>query len=305
MIDKLNYVIALAREQHFGRAAESCGVTQPTMSAGLKQIEEQLGVVIVRRSSRFQGFTPEGEHVLAWARRIVADAKSMRQDLDALKRGLSGHLRLAIIPTALSMGAALTTPFRDRHPGVRFSIISRSSTNVLKELSNLDVDAGITYLENEPLGTVKTVPLYHEGYRLLTAAASPLGAKPSVSWSELGEVPLCLLTPDMQNRRIIDQMMQDGQALNAPVLESNSITALLSHVLTGQWSSILPSTITDSITLPSHVRSIPIKAPTVVHLIGLVVPQRYSISPLTNALVREAERLAERLQAERLHREHL
>ncbi len=296
MIDKLTYVIALAREQHFGRAAESCGVTQPTMSAGLKQIEDQLGVVIVRRSSRFQGFTPEGEHVLAWARRIVGDAKAMRQDLDALKRGLAGHLRLAIIPTALSMGAALTTPFRDRHPGVRFSIISRSSTDVLKELENLDVDAGITYLENEPLGAVKTVPLYHEGYRLLTATAGPLGSRQSVAWSELGDVPLCLLTPDMQNRRIIDQMMQDGQAPAAPVLESNSITALLSHVLTGQWSSVMPSTITDSIILPKHVCSIPIQAPTVVHLIGLVVPQRYSISPLTNALVREAERLALRLQ---------
>lgn len=302
MIDKLTYVIALAREQHFGRAAEACGVTQPTMSAGLKQIEEQLGVVIVRRSSRFQGFTPEGEHVLAWARRIVGDAKAMRQDLDALKRGLTGHLRLAIIPTALSMGAALTTPFRDRHPGVRFSIISRSSTDVLKELSNLDVDAGITYLENEPLGGVKTVPLYHEGYRLLTAAAGPMGGRPSVSWRELGEIPLCLLTPDMQNRRIIDQMMHDSHAPAPPLLESNSITALLSHVMTGHWSSVMPSTITDSIILPAHVRSIPIQAPTVVHLIGLVVPQRYSISPLTNALVREAERLAINLQAQEAER---
>ncbi len=303
MIDKLTYVIALAREQHFGRAAESCGVTQPTMSAGLKQIEEELGVVIVRRSSRFQGFTPEGEHVLAWARRIVGDAKSMRQDLDALKRGLSGHLRLAIIPTALSMGAALTTPFRDRHPGVRFSIISRSSTDVLKELSNLDADAGITYLENEPLGAVKTVPLYREGYRLLTATAGPFGSRSSVSWGEVGDGSLCLLTPDMQNRRIIDQMMRDGHAPVAPVLESNSITALISHVLTGRWSSILPSTITDSLVLPDHVRSIPLREPTVVHLIGLVVPHRYSISPLTNALVREAERLAQRLQEEDVGRE--
>ena len=296
MIDKLTFVIALAREQHFGRAAEACGITQPTLSAGLKQLEEELGVVIVRRSSRFQGFTAEGEHVLAWARRIVGDAKSMRQDLDALKRGLSGHLRLAIVPTALSMGAALTTPFRERHPGVTFSINSRSSTNVLRELENLDADAGITYLENEPLGAVKTVPLYHESYRLLTAAAGPLGGRASVSWREMGEIPLCLLTTDMQNRRIIDQMMRDGSALPTPVLESNSITALLSHVMTGGWSSIMPSTITEGIGLPTHVRSIPIEGPAVLHLIGLVVPQRYSISPLTNAFVREAERLAETLK---------
>jgi len=302
LIDKLNYVIALARERHFGRAAETCGVTQPTMSAGLKQLEEQLGVVIVRRSSRFQGFTPEGEHVLAWARRIVGDTKSMRQDLDALKKGLSGHLRLAIIPTALPMGVALTTPFHDRHPGVRFSIISRSSTDVLKELSNLDVDAGITYLDNEPLGGLKTVPLYHEGYRLLTGAAGPFGDRAAVTWRELGEIPLCLLTPDMQNRRIIDQTLRDNDVPVVPLLESNSITALLSHVMTGQWSSVMPSTITDSIALPPHVRSIPIQAPTVEHLIGLVVPQRYAISPLTNALVREAERLAQGTYAKALER---
>ena len=60
MIDKLEYFIALAREQHFGRAAEECGVTQPTLSAGIKQLEDTLGVMLVQRGSRFQGLTPEG-----------------------------------------------------------------------------------------------------------------------------------------------------------------------------------------------------------------------------------------------------
>ena len=70
----------------------------------------------------------------------------------------------------------LTTPFRARHPGVRFTILSRTSADVLRLLENLEVDAGITYLDNEPLGHVRTVPLYHEGYRLLTARDGPLGA---------------------------------------------------------------------------------------------------------------------------------
>ena len=64
VIDKLEFLLALSRERHFGRAAEACGVTQPTLSAGLKQLEEQLGVLLVNRGSRFQGFTPEGERVL-------------------------------------------------------------------------------------------------------------------------------------------------------------------------------------------------------------------------------------------------
>lgn len=297
MIDKLNYVLALARERHFGRAAQSCGVTQPTMSAGLKQLEEILGVVIVRRSSRFQGFTPEGEHVLAWARRIVGDAQAMRQELDALKRGLAGHIRLAVIPTALTMVAQLTSPFRAAHPAARFSVRSSTSIGILDDLTNLNIDGGITYLDNEPLGDVATVPLYHESYRLVTAAAAPLGGRDQVGWRELGDLKLCLMTPDMQNRRIIDQMLRDSGAPHEAPLESNSILVLLTHVLTGSWSSILPAQLTETLDLPDSIRAIPIVAPEVTHLVGLVVPQRYAISPLTNALVREAERLAQRLMA--------
>lgn len=294
MIDKLHYVLALAREQHFGRAAIACGVTQPTMSAGIKQLEDQLGVVIVRRSSRFQGFTPEGEHVLAWARRIVADAQAMRQDLDALKRGLAGHLRLAVIPTALPMVPSLTTPFHDQHPAVRFSITSTTSIAVLSGLSNLDIDAGITYLANEPLGDVKTVPLFRETYGLLTSTKGPLGKREQIGWSDLADVPLCLMTPDMQNRRIVDQMLRSSGAKPEAAIESNSLLVLLAHVASGRWSSIVPLSLTAEVGAPPDTRVIPIVAPEVNHLVGLVVPQRYAISPLTNALVREAERLAQR-----------
>ena len=169
MIDKLELLLALAKERHFGRAAEACGVTQPTMSTSLKQLEEILGVMLVQRGSRFQGFTPEGERTLDWARRIVGDARAMRQEINALKDKLSGEIRIAAIPTVLGMVASLTTPFRARHPDVRFRIQSCTSADVLGLLENLEVDAGLTYIENEPIGKVRTIPLYNESYRLLTA----------------------------------------------------------------------------------------------------------------------------------------
>src|SRR5438552_8732709 len=118
MIDKLDFILALARERHFGRAAEACGVTQPTLSAGVKQLEEQMGVLLVNRGSRFQGFTPEGERVLDWARRIVGDTRAMREEIKALRHGLTVRLRIAAIPTTLAMVAVLTTPYRERHPNV-------------------------------------------------------------------------------------------------------------------------------------------------------------------------------------------
>src|SRR6266566_9616940 len=142
MLDKLEYLMALAREQHFGRAAETCGVTQPTLSAGIKQLEETLGVLLVQRGSRFIGLTPEGERTLDWARRIVGDARAMRQEINGLKDKLSGEIRIAAIPTVLGMVASLTRPFRARHPDVRFRVVSCTSADVLGLLENLEVDAG-------------------------------------------------------------------------------------------------------------------------------------------------------------------
>src|SRR6202162_1624455 len=143
MHDKLEFMLALAREQHFGHAAEACGVSQPTLSAGIKQLEDTLGVMLVQRGSRFQGFTPEGERVLDWARRIVGDTRAMRQEINGLKDKLSGEIRIAAIPTVLGMVASLTTPFRARHPDVQFHIRSCTSADVLGLLENLEVDAGL------------------------------------------------------------------------------------------------------------------------------------------------------------------
>jgi DNA-binding transcriptional LysR family regulator len=292
MIDKLEFIIALAREQHFGRAAEACSVSQPTLSAGIKQLEDTFGVLLVQRGSRYHGLTPEGERVLEWARRIVADTRAMRHEIDALKRGLAGHLQIAAIPTALAMTAMLTTPYRARHPDVRFTIVSRNSIQVLSMLENLEVDAGLTYVDNEPVGRVNTVPLYREEYRLLTSSTSELGNRDQVTWAELGKVPLCLLTTDMQNRRIIDGLLRDAGATPSPTLESNSMIVLYAHVRTGKWASIMPAKLAESLGLTESLRAIPIVEPAATHLIGLVVPDREPTTPLIKALVTEARQLS-------------
>jgi DNA-binding transcriptional LysR family regulator len=300
VIDKLEFFLALARERHFGRAADMCGVTQPTLSAGLKQLEGSLGMLLVERGSRFQGLTPEGERVLDWAKRIVGDVRTMRQEVHALKQGrLVGHLRLAAIPTALAMVSTLTTPFHAQHPDIRFTVRSCTSMEVLAALDNLEIDAGISYLDNEPIGRARAIPLYREQYRLLISADSPLGRRRSVTWAEVGQVPLCLLTPDMQNRRIIDHLLREaGTPDPAPTLESNSMIVLFSHVRTGQWASVMPAILAETLGLANTVRAIPIVEPTAVHTIGLIVPHRDPMTPATAALVAEALRLAPTLDKE-------
>jgi DNA-binding transcriptional LysR family regulator len=295
MIDKLEFLIALAREKNFGKAAEQCGVTQPTFSAGIKQLEDTLGVMLVQRTSRFLGFTAEGERVLDWARTIVADTRAMRQEVRTLKQGLSGHLKIAAIPTTLAMVSALTTPYRAKHPNVKFTVLSRTSADVLSMLENLEVDAGLTYIDNEPLGRMRAVPLYVEQYRLLTSADSPLGERDQVTWAEVGRIPLCLLTPDMQNRRIIDSLLHAAGGRPEPTLESNSMIVLFSHVRTGRWASVMPEKLADTLGLTERLRSIPIIEPEAVHQIGLVVPPREPMTPLVSALVAEATHLATKM----------
>jgi DNA-binding transcriptional LysR family regulator len=294
MIEKLEYLLALARERHFGRAAEACGVSQPTLSISVRALEDSFGFLLVQRGgARFRGFTPEGERVLDWARRIVADTRAMHQEVDALKRGLAGHLRIAAIPTALAMSAMLTTPYRAKHPEVRFSILSHTSIEVLSMVDNLEVDAGITYLDNEPLGRMSTVPLYNEEYRLLTSPKAALGNRDEVTWAEVGQVPLCLLTPTMQNRRIIDGLLRAAGGEPKPTLESNSMIVLFAHVRTGQWASIMPAKLADTLGLTESIRSIPIVQPIATHAVGLVIPDRDTTTPLVGALIAEARQLAE------------
>jgi DNA-binding transcriptional LysR family regulator len=291
LLERLELFIALAREKHFGRAAEACGITQPTLSSAIKQLESSLGIMLVKRGSRFGGLTPEGELVLGWAQRIVGDAVAMREEVKASRRGLSGRIRIAVIPTALAMVAELTTPFREKHPGVTFSILSRTSVEILSLVGNFDADIGITYLDNEPLGRVISVPLYLEQYHLVTSEGGPFADAEQVSWSEVANLPLCLLTPDMQNRRIIDQHLAEAGATVRPTLESNSMIVLFSHIVTGKWSSIMPGHLVRAFDLSRTVRTIPIVEPVANHIVGVVAAHRDPHTPLVAAFLSETLKL--------------
>ncbi len=291
MIEKLEFLIAVAREQNFRRAAEACGVAQPTLSAGIKGLEDQLGVQLVRRSSRFQGMTPEGERVLDWARRLVGDARAMRQEVRSLRHGLSGSLRLAVIPTALPYAPTLTQPYRALHPGVRVTILSRSSDEILVQLDGLQVDAGLTYLGNETLGRLRALPLYVERYRLVISAKSPLARRKEVSWAEAATLPLCLPPPQMQNRRILDRLLRSSNAdNNSCVLESDSPLALLAHLRAGDLCTIVSEQVALLLADSGAFRTLPINGDAA-FTVGLVVPDRAPMSPILRTLIDVAERL--------------
>lgn len=288
MLQKLEFMIALAREKHFGRAAASCGVAQPTLSQAIQQLEDSFNVPLVVRSSRFQGFTPEGDLMLIWARRLVGDAQAMREQIIGLQRGIGSHIRVAAVPSAMPIIASLTTPFQLRNPTVRFTILTRRSDELVALLHQREIDAGVTYIDNEPIDDVLRVPLYREQYLLLTTRHGPLGDQDRVAWSALAGLPLCLMTRDLQHRRIVDSVLSAAGIAVSPMIETDSILALSSHVRSGNCVSIVPRSTVSMIDMSEPLRAIPLVTPEVSRTIGLVVSQRFPIPPITAWLINDA-----------------
>ncbi|MGD9864115.1 MAG: LysR family transcriptional regulator [Pseudodonghicola sp.] len=291
MIDKLEMLLALAKEKHFGRAAVSLGITQPTLSAGIRKLEEQLGVKLVQRGSRYGGLTPEGQRALDWARRIVGDSRRLREEMRASHAGLSGHLRLAVIPTALTWAARLTASFAERHPNVSFTLLSRSSIEILELLDNLDVDAGITYLDNEPLGRMTAQELYQEHYALVCPRHHPLAQRDMLHWREMTGLRLCLLTPDMQNRRIINRNFMEAGVAPQVLVESNSTIALVTNVLHGPFVTILPEDIARFLAVGHDLSLVPIERSGMRPSVGLIALHQEPRTPVLQALLKVAEGL--------------
>jgi DNA-binding transcriptional LysR family regulator len=292
MLDKLEMFIALAKAEHFGKAADSLGITQPTLSTGIKNLEEQLGTKLVFRGSYFGGLTPEGQSALVWARRIVGDARQLKDEMRYKKHGLAGQLRVAVIPTALTWAAKLSASFSQKHPKVRFTVLSRTSVEILSMMDNLDVDAGITYLDNEPTGRVSTEPLYREKYMLICSKNSQFANRSSVGWKELEGEKLCLLTPDNQNRRIINRHFRDAGASADAWLESNSTVVLVANVEDNNWLTVLPIELAKFLTRGKPLKLIPMSGSTIGPSVGLVAPYHEPHTPILQALLAEARQLS-------------
>ena len=289
-IRQLQYLVALAREKHFTRAATACNVTQPTLSGRIRQLELELGVPIVERGQRYQCLTSEGERVLKWAQLILNNWQSMQQELRHLSSRdatLTGRLVLGGIPSALPMIPFLTREVRANHPSIDFTIMSMSSEEILRGLEDFTIDVGITYLDNEPIAGLLASPLYKERYCLFVTEDSPLAHRPCISWKEAAGQPLCLLTSNMQNRRIIDRAFSSADCHPKPSLETNSVINLCANVRLMGVASIMPEYILDVLGTHAGIQAIPLVDPEVSHSVGLVALNRDPIAPLIRA-IREA-----------------
>ena len=288
VLKHLVYLAALARERHFGRAAEACDVSQSTLSEAIRRLEAELGVSLVRRGHRFQGLTPEGERALEWAHRMLGDADGMRADLAAMRDGIGGRLRLGAIPTSLPVVTRLTAPLRARHSALRVSIRSLSSREIERGLHEGELDVGLTYLENEPLRGVRQQPLYVERYLFVAPPDSAWGGGASVRWREAANAPLCLLSRDMQHRRIVDAQFARAGATPEPAVETNSISTLHAQVRDAGLCAVMADSWLQGFGVPAGMVALPLVEPSARQAVGVVWRDRDPEPALVRALVAAA-----------------
>ncbi len=284
VLKQFAYLLALVRERHFGRAAVAAHVSQPTLSAAIRNLEAELGVPIVERGHSFRGFTQEGLVVIEHAKRVMAECAAMTQHLGELGGGLTGRLRVGAVPTALPVISHLIAPFYARSPQVSVTILSLTSDEIVRGLENFELDAGVSYLDNEPLQAVRAKPVYQETYAFLTSLDGPYAGRDEISWSEAAEAPLCLLTPDMQNRRIIDGVFRSVGKAPAPEVETNSIFNLCSHAASSRWSSIVPYPLLYFFGIPPNTKYLRLIEPEASRTMGVIIADREPVSPLAKAL---------------------
>lgn len=286
---QLEYFVALARERHFARAAAACYVSQPALSEAIRKLEHELNMPLIRRGHAFEGLTPEGERLVLWARRILADQDAFRQEAEALKSGLTGRLRLGVVPAASTTAALLIDPFCAAHPLTRVSLTtSLRSAQVIDLLRRFELDAGIIYREGQDTEGLRVTPLYTERQVLVAMPGLLTGQQESISWPEVFELPLCLLNQGMRGRQVLDEALSGyGRALD-PQLETDSVASLYAQVGTGRWASIVPYPWTQTVRPSLTTRILTLHDPEVVSRIVLVTAAAAPGSVLVRALLETA-----------------
>lgn len=268
-IRDLQLLLVLSQRKHFTRAAEECGISQPAFSARIRHLEHVLGVPIVRRGNKFLGFTPDGELVLKWASKILADAEGLKQDIEISKGALRGNLAIGVVPTALTYAADVSTSLRDTYPGLTIQILSLTSTEIARRLLDFSLDAGITYGDELDSNPLKFEAIYAENYVALVPAGLAPRKTGKLSWEEASQLPLCLLSKDMHFRQIVDEVFDQAGVHPAPVMETNAFTAALTQVANGSAATIAPAKLVESLTLDKRTLALPLIKPVVRHPIGL------------------------------------
>jgi DNA-binding transcriptional LysR family regulator len=289
-IRQIHYLLALAKTRHFGRAAEISHVSQPALSNAIQHLEEELGITLIKRGQRFEGFTQEGENILQWARILAQDWEGMRQAAGQCRQRITGVLRIGAIPTMLVVTPLLTKPCQAEYPGIAVKLTSLCAEDLIRQLDGFELDLGLTYLDDPRLKGFRILPLYRERHVLLARKPDLRLMQDDLSWNDVEGLPLCLLTPNMQNRHLIDAAFRQAGVKPKVVLETDSIFALYAHVCNAGLYSIVPHSMLSQFEMRQEIVALPL-TPELSRKVGLVMRRQDLPIPIQDAAWKIAQDL--------------
>ncbi|WP_455863735.1 LysR family transcriptional regulator [Pantoea agglomerans] len=243
-IKQLTYLVNLERERHFGRAAEASFVSQPTLSMRLKNLEKELGLSLINRSNNFDGFTAEGERVLSWAREIVSVYQGLKLEVESLKHGVKGTLRIGVVPQCSISLPLMLKGISERYPQLDYRVAVLSADQLLDALNSHTVDVGIGFFELATLRELhfQAEPLRDDGVEVVFHPQHfpQLVGDTPLELSDLAEVPLCLAEQTRYFRRYLDTHFREADIRLRVVLETTSIFQLVQGIQVGLGCLISP-----------------------------------------------------------------
>ena len=243
----LRYIVTLARERHFGRAAEKCFVSQPTLSVAVKKLEDELGVILFERSPQEVRVTPIGEQVVAQAERVLGAAAQLTEIASAGKNPLAGPLRLGVIYTIGPWLLPKLVPLlHERAPDMPLLLEENYTHRLLEKLKAAELDVAILALPIDEPGLVAQ-PVYDESFRALVPVGHPWAKLKTVNPGKLLEEPLLMLGRGNCFRdQVLDLCTQAGQG-GPQVLEGSSLETIRHMVASGVGITVMPATAVDDI----------------------------------------------------------
>jgi LysR family hydrogen peroxide-inducible transcriptional activator len=285
----LKYIVTLARERHFGRAAEKCFVSQPTLSVAVKKLEDELGVILFERSPQEVRVTPTGERIVAQAAKVLAEASQLAEIAAAGKNPLAGPLRLGVIYTIGPWLLPRLVPIlHERAPEMPLLLEENYTHRLLEKLKAAELDVAILALPVDEPGLVAQA-VYDENFCALVPVSHPWAKLKAVDPADLLDQPLLMLGRGNCFRdQVLDLCTRAGQG-GPQVLEGSSLETIRHMVASGVGITVMPATAVDGIAKNDPLLRVrPFIEPTPTRRIAIVwrasFPRHQAIDLLRRAL---------------------
>jgi LysR family hydrogen peroxide-inducible transcriptional activator len=287
-LQQLQYIVALDDTRHFARAAAQCFVSQPTLSAMVKKLEDELGLVIFDRDSSPVQVTALGEAVITQSRVILAELDRLKEIVASEKDGVSGKLRIGIIPTVAPFLLPLfLRNFIREHPGLELELHELTTRQILRRIEKRDLDAGIMAIPL-PWPGMREYPLYEEPFLVYSADPEEKYTKKNfLAPRDIDRDKLWLLEEGHCLReQVVNlcELQRESSRFHHLKYEAGSIDSLKRIVDANQGITILPSLATVPFTPAERERLRSFVDPVPVRQIGLVVSRYFVRDAVLRAL---------------------